>query len=160
MSREKLTWALGPLDPPPDEVEALLFAHRLTLPGAVEEAGLTREELQAIDRTALGAAWTVAETLRPALLQRKKAAKAVAAQQEADGLLQLLQRRSPEDRRDMITVYPCLRTCTLVVRVCDASERAAGHLPSAALELARQVIADVEKVRQIGRASWRDRVCG
>jgi tetratricopeptide (TPR) repeat protein len=146
MSREKLAWALGPLDPPPDEVEALLFAHRLILPGAVEEAGLTREELLAIDRTALGAAWTVAETLRPALLRRKKAAKTAAAQQEADGLLQLLQRRSAEDRRDLITVYPCLRTCTLVARVCEASVKAAGHLPSAALELARLACSLAERV--------------
>jgi tetratricopeptide (TPR) repeat protein len=146
MSREKLAWALGPLDPPPDEVEALLFAHRLTLPGALEEAGLTPKELLAIDRTALGAAWTVAETLRPALLQRKKAVKAAAAQQEADGLLHLLQRRSPEDRRDLITVYPCFRSCTLVAQVCEASVKAAGHLPGAALELARLACSLAERV--------------
>ncbi|MES1211635.1 MAG: hypothetical protein ABUL63_04820, partial [Acidobacteriota bacterium] len=65
---------------------------------------------------------------------------------EADDLLQLLQRRSAEDRRDLITVYPRLRTCTLVAQVCEASVKAAGHLPGAALELARLACSLAERV--------------
>jgi len=136
MSREKLDWALGPLQPPAEEVEALLFAHRLILSAPEEEPGLTPAELARINRTALGAAWTVAETLRPALIRRKKAEKAAAELREAERLRGLLKSRSAADRGDLVTVFPCFRTCALVAKVCEASVRAAAHSPGAALELA------------------------
>jgi tetratricopeptide (TPR) repeat protein len=136
MSREKLDWALGPLQPPAEEVEALLFAHRLILSAPQEEPGLTPAELARINRTALGAAWTVAETLRPALIRRKKAEKAAAELREAERLLGLLKSRSTADRGDLVAVFPCFRTCALVARMCEASVRAAANSPGAALELA------------------------
>jgi transcriptional regulator with XRE-family HTH domain len=146
MSREKLDWALGPLDPPPGEVEALLFAHRLALRETPAEPGLTREELLKIDHTALGAAWTAAEMLRPMLIRRKKSEKTAAALREADSLLRLLKSRSPADRRDLVAVFPRLRTCALVARVCDASVKAAASLPGAALELAQLACFLAERV--------------
>jgi transcriptional regulator with XRE-family HTH domain len=146
MSREKLDWALGPLDPPPDEVEALLFAHRLALREVPEEEGLSHRELLTIDRTILGAAWTTAELLRPVLIRDKKSRKMTAALREADALLRLLKSRSPADRRDLVAVFPILRTCALVARACESSERAAANLPSAALELAQLACFLAERV--------------
>jgi transcriptional regulator with XRE-family HTH domain len=136
MSREKLDWALGPLKPHADEVEALLFAHRLVLSAPQEEPGLTAAELARINRTSLGVAWTVAETLRPALVRRKKAEKAAAELREAEKLLGLLKSRSTADRGDLVAVFPHFRTCALVASVCEASVRAAAHSSGAALELA------------------------
>src|SRR5918996_2962665 len=77
MSRETLDQMAAPLEPLPDEVDLLLFAHRLLLDRPAEP-GLTGDELRRIDGAVLGASWTVARVLRPALIQRKKGEKAAA----------------------------------------------------------------------------------
>jgi transcriptional regulator with XRE-family HTH domain/tetratricopeptide (TPR) repeat protein len=136
MSRETLDWAVAPLGLFPEAVDAQLFAHRLILPDSPTEPGLTPEELRRIDRTALAVAWTAAQTVRPALIRRKKEQKAAAERQEAEEALAHLLTCPPADRRDLVTVYPRFRSCALVAVVCDASEQAAAHRVADAMELA------------------------
>ncbi|HEY2739178.1 MAG TPA: helix-turn-helix transcriptional regulator [Thermoanaerobaculia bacterium] len=59
------------------------------------------------------------------------------ARREAAEIWAALETFPPLRRRELIEMGPPqARTCALVARVCDASERAAAHLPAEALELA------------------------
>jgi transcriptional regulator with XRE-family HTH domain len=150
MSRETLDHMAAPLAPLPDEVDLLLFTHRLLLDRPAEP-GLTGDEQRRIDGTVLGASWTVARVLRPALLHRKKAEKAAAERREAEELWSSLKFRSPQERRDLADLYGWFQSCALVAQVCEASVRAAAHRVADATELAdfaRFIAERVEKDRR------------
>ena len=132
------------LDVPPEGVEALLFAYGLLFLGRAEEAGgegasalaLTARERWRIWRTVLAGGWTLAEELSAELARRKRAEKVERAQREAEEQWTLLKALPMKDRRDLVTVYPALRSPALVARVCEASARAAAHKVKDARELA------------------------
>jgi transcriptional regulator with XRE-family HTH domain len=147
LSRATLDWEVAPLSPLPEEVEALLFAHRIVLPEGPPEPGLTAAELRAIDRTALAVAWTAAQTVRRALVDRTKSERAAAELREAEEMWERLKPLSLAKRRDLVTAFPRYRTCALVARVCEASTRAAAHRPAEALELAEFAGFIAERVR-------------
>jgi transcriptional regulator with XRE-family HTH domain len=146
MSREVLDWAVSPLEPFAEEVSVLLFAHRLILADSPAEPGLSAGELRRIDGTALAVAWSTAQTVRGGLIRRKREEKAAAERRAAEGMLAHLLTVRPADRRDLVTVYPQLRSCALVALVCEASVRAASHRVSDAQELAELALFIAERV--------------
>jgi tetratricopeptide (TPR) repeat protein len=163
MSRETLDWTLAPLKHFPEAVDLLLFAHRLIAPERYPETaaveGLTPEELRRIDRTVLGAVWTVAESLRAELIWKKKLEKAAAERREAEELLALLLPCTAEERRDLVTVYPQFWSCALLALVCEESVKAAAHKVAEALELAnfarfiaRRIPGEGRRLRALGYA--------
>jgi transcriptional regulator with XRE-family HTH domain len=144
LSYEYLEEMATALEVPPEGVEALLLAHRLLFVGRAEEA--SGEEASPLDptakerwrmwRTSLGAAWTVAELLFAELARLHRAEKVERAKRESDEDWSRLAPVWREEGRDLVTVYPALRTPALAARVCAASERAASDKVEAARELA------------------------
>jgi len=161
LSRETLDTIAACLGHSREAVDALLFVYSVISPDPHEAASpvaLTPEERRRIDRAALTAAWTAAEDLRAALRQRKRKEKAEAARRKAAELWEWLKAFSPQERLDLVRVSPECRSWALVVRVCEASVRAAADKPGEALKLADLALAIAERVE--GPEAWRNRVKG
>jgi tetratricopeptide (TPR) repeat protein len=161
MSREKLESLVAPLGHPPEAIDALLLVHSLVAPEAREPASpvaLTSEERSRINRTVLSASTTLAELLRDQLLARKRKEKADAARRDAAELWDRLKACTPEVQRELVTAAPEFRSWALVLRVCEASVRAAAHKPEDALELADLALFIAERVE--GEESWLPRLQG
>jgi transcriptional regulator with XRE-family HTH domain len=147
LSYEYLEEIAAALQVPPEGVEALLFAHRLLWEARTighDDAGKresspldpTVEERRQMWRTAIAAGWTVAETLFAELSRRRRETKVEKALAEAEAQWAHLAPIWREEGRDLVTVYPALRTPALAARVCEASAKAAGRSFEEALELA------------------------
>ena len=157
LSYEYLETIAASLEVPPEGVEALLFAHRLLWElRSSQEAGTggpeasplepTAEERSQMWRTAIAAGWTVAETLFAELARRRRAEKVERALAEAEKQWSHLQTCWRVEGRDLVTVYPALRTPALAARVCEASARAAARSFEEALELADFALFIAERV--------------
>ncbi len=145
LSREQLDDLLAPLGIPPEAVDLLLFTHaqlaQMTAAGAPAESplDLDREELRDIDRACLTAAWTVAASLRPALVRRKRQEKESAARREAAEQVDALLAAPGEERRDLVGIFPEFQGWAVAERLCEESERAGDA--AEALELAELALA-------------------
>lgn len=162
LRRENLDSLVAPLGHSPEAVDALLFVHSLVSPPPLEEAAspvaLTPEERGEIDRTVLTAGWTLAAELRAELVRRKKRQKTDAALRKAEELLDSLKSATRHERRDLVAVFPQLRSWAVAVKLCEASVRAASHRVEDALELAELALFVAE--RMAGEESWRCRLQG
>lgn len=140
LSRETLYAIADFLDDPPEAVDALLFVDSLISPLSPEEAAslvaLTPEEQKRIDRAALAAGWARAEDVRSRLIQWKKKEKADGALQDAGKLLEILGTYEPQERRELVEVFPEYRSWALAVCACETSIKAAAHKAEEALEWA------------------------
>jgi hypothetical protein len=159
---------VAPLGFPSEAVDVMLFAHRLiVLPpeDLDEDAGapilLTPMERERIDRTAMAAAWSVAEALRNELTRQKRHRKWDAACREAEELFQRLLRAEPEDRRTIVEAFPEFHTGPLAVRLCEASLKAAADKVADALELAELALAAAGRMpADTSGDRWRSRLQG
>ncbi|HEV7507222.1 MAG TPA: helix-turn-helix transcriptional regulator [Thermoanaerobaculia bacterium] len=149
-SRELLYSLVAPLGRPPEAVDALLFVYRLVARPPAEEAAslvsLTAAERGRIVRATLAAGTVLTESVHDELILRKKRQKSAAALREAGELLDVLKAANPQERRDLITVFPGLRTWAMAVKLCEASVRAAAHKVEDALELADLALFTAGKV--------------
>jgi len=144
LSGEYLEEIAANLGVPPEGVEALLFAHRLldlareaeAEPAEVSQLTLTAQERRRIAHTAIAAGWTAAEVVWNELARAKRAGKVTRAKREAEEQWSRLKALSRAERRELVTLYPELRTPALVARVCEASARAAADSVKGARELA------------------------
>ena len=96
----------------------------------------------------LATALSSTDGLRAALIRKRKADKAAAAHREAGELWGRMQGLTRQEWRDLVTTFPEYRSWALVLRVCDASVRAAAHDPADALELARFALFLAEQVQE------------
>jgi transcriptional regulator with XRE-family HTH domain len=146
----------------PEAVDALSFAHRLIVPPRLAEPAspvtLTAEEWGQIDRTALTAGWTAADSLRVELVRHKRKEKAAAARTEAKELLGKLREVDSAERRELVEIFPEFRGWAVAEAACHESERLAAHKPALALEWAELALFIAE--RTPGEESWRARLQG
>jgi tetratricopeptide (TPR) repeat protein len=162
LTREMADFLAGCLGYPPEALDVLLFAHRLILHGAWEEAAspvaLTLEELCKLDRAALDAGWATAESVRAELIRRKKQETADAALQEGRETWERLKAAPRQKRRPLVAALPVFRKWPVAVLACEASVRAAARSAKAALELADLALFIAERVPE--PEAWRRRLEG
>jgi hypothetical protein len=107
---------------------------------------LTAGERRRIFRTALTAAWGMAERLITELTRQKRAQKVAAARREAAELAARLQSVSAEKRRRLIDLFPEFRSWAVAEALCNASVRAASHSVDEAMELALLALSVAERL--------------
>jgi tetratricopeptide (TPR) repeat protein len=150
-SRELLDLLVAPLGFSPEAVDALLFVHRLVAQPFPEETAslvpLTEAERSTIVRATLAAGTALTASVHAELTRRKKREKADAALREAGELVDVLKAAGRQERRDLITVFPPLRSWAMVVKLCEASVKAAAHKVEDALELAELALFTAERVQ-------------
>lgn len=129
LSREYLDFLVAPFELPPEAVDALLFADSLISPPLPEEAAspvaLSPEERREIHSATLSAGLAAADAVHAAMTRSRKREKAVAAHREAEELMAILKTATPEERRQLVEVFPEYRNWALAVRACEASLKAA-----------------------------------
>jgi tetratricopeptide (TPR) repeat protein len=162
LSREGLVAAIAPLHHPPEAAEALLFTHQIVAgrSTAEEDSPVTLSEAQELraNRAALAVGWAVAEATRAALVLRQKSRVVAAAQREAETLCARLKSASAAERKAMVATFPEYRSWALAVALSHASERAAAHSATLAVDLARLALVLASRIKGAGR--FRARLVG
>jgi transcriptional regulator with XRE-family HTH domain len=155
LSRERLAELLALIKVTPEAMDEALLAHWLgNLPDEPNAVPLPEPERRLLDRAAAAGARAGAETARRELALDRLRQRAARHHAWVDAEWQRL-RKLPAQRQ--ATVIRALqgseRSWALAVRICDASEAAAGHSADEALRLARLAVRLAGKVP--GTEAWR-----
>lgn len=152
LSREALEVILPQLPCASEAVDVLVAADAMIAsaprPEPPSPVTLSEGERWEVYRSALAAAWSLADALAAGLARGLRQAKAARARQEAEDAFSQLMRCTPADRRALPAIFPEYRTWALAVRVAEASVAAAADDAEKALELAELACSIAERVEE------------
>jgi len=152
LSREALEVILPQIPCAPEAVDVLLAADAMISsaprPEPPSPVALSECERWEVYRSALAAAWSLADALAAGLTRGLRQAKAARARQEAEDAFSRLMRCTPADRSALPAIFPEYRTWALAVRVAEASVAAAADDAEKALELAELACSIAARVEE------------